>query len=146
MIWVQIAILVLLLLLLAAFALLILQWRAVRFRMFYSAEWRDRYFHARWAYPLFEIIERAEFETGIRLSWGAREMLAIPVIETIEARGDVSWSEVDNSIRDVVRTMAEEQGPDESGRTRNSVAAIRAFWRRFCNIPPFCSRREEAPR
>lgn len=144
MLWAQIAIIVLLILLLAAVALLLLQWRAFRVRVFYSSEWRDRY-HGRWAFPLFEIIERAELEAGVRLSWGAREMLAIPVVETLEARGDVSWPEVDISIRDVVRTMAEERGPDDSGRTRNSVAAIRAFWRRFCNIPPFCSRREDTP-
>jgi len=142
--WVQTAILILVILLLAAVALLLRQWRAARFGMFYSPEWPRPYSIYRWGSPLFEIIERAERSAGIRLTWGARQMLVIPVIETIEARGDVSWPEVDTSIRDVVLTMAEERVTDEAGRTRNSVAAIRAFWRRFCNIPPFCSRREES--
>lgn len=145
MVWLQIAILIMVILLLGAVTLLLRQWRGARSGLFYASQWRERHFRSRWNFPLFDIIERAELDAGIRLTWGAREMLAIPVIETIEARGDVSWSVVDSSIRDVVRTMAEERGPEESSERRNSISAIRAFWRRFCNIPPFCSRTDEAP-
>lgn len=93
--------------------------------------------------PLQQIIEHAQDAAGIRLTWGAREMLTIPILEYIELKGRVDWEEVDNSIRDLMRTMAEDQSSQHlPGNSRNSIALIRGFHKRFCNIPPFCSRKE----
>jgi hypothetical protein len=70
-------------------------------------------------------------------------MLTIPIMETIESVGGVEWNEVTNSIRDLVVTIAEEQDSKYLPRkTRNSISLIRGFYKRFCNIPPFCSRIE----
>ncbi len=93
--------------------------------------------------PLLEIIARAERDLGVRLTWGAREMLIIPVLETLEREGSVDWHEVDSSIRVIVSTIAEHRQPEhERGKARNSISVIRGFFQRFCNIPPFCSRKE----
>lgn len=102
--------------------------------------YRDRYF----GYPLEELILNAERQSDVRLTWGAREMLRIPVIEAIEAQGDVDWAQVDVSIRDIVGSMSESQAErGQPSMFRDSRSVIRAFFKRFCNIPPFCSRTDE---
>lgn len=122
--------------------LLIVQWRRLRWRLpyllhglAYSDEWRR----------LNAVIRRAESEAGVQLTWGARQMLTIPVIEVLERRGDVLWDEVDRSIQTLVATIARETPPEELEvfGGGGSVSVIRAFARRFCSIPPFCSRRDE---
>jgi hypothetical protein len=100
----------------------------------------------RYAGPLSDIIDMAEREYGVELSWGAREMLAIPVIERLTEKGSIDWNQVQESIFQLVRTMREDF-PDASHsplRRRNAVAVIRAFYKRFCNIPPFCSPTDDA--
>jgi len=93
--------------------------------------------------PLARIIEYAQREAGITLTWGAREMLIIPVIESLEAGGDVNWEQIEKSIRDLVMTIAEDRAPEYLPHgSRNSISMIRGFYKRFCNIPPFCSRKE----
>jgi hypothetical protein len=142
----QILIVALLVVIATGVFILIARWRFLESRPRYERYWRERWPGGR-TYPLWEIIERAEAEAGVVLTWGAREMLSIPVVETMELRGDINWSEVDASVRDILRTMAEEtqrQRP-RPARTRDSVSVIRGFARRFCNIPPFCSRDDERP-
>jgi hypothetical protein len=96
---------------------------------------------------LSEIIDRAARRSQINLSWGARQMLIIPVVETIELEGEVNWGDVERSIDDVVRTIAEPPNMSlRPGRLASSVAVIQSFFQRFCNIPPFCSRRQEQPK
>src|SRR5437763_510031 len=61
-------------------------------------------------YPFYEpelifMIERAQREAQVELTWGARQMLVIPVMETIQRQGRVDWNQIDESIRDVVRTI-----------------------------------------
>lgn len=88
------------------------------------------------------IISRAEREFGTRLSWAAREMLIIPVIEALELDDDFSYSTVNSSIRDIVQTISNE-APSSDRRLRpRAVDVVHAFWMRFCNIPPFCNRKE----
>jgi hypothetical protein len=164
---VQIVLLLLLILIIAAGALFVLaKWRLladrtrlledrVRFlhdrdRFFedpsrYRLGWRDRPPRGP-RYPLWDIIDRAADDAGIVLTWGAREMLSIPVAEILEMRDDVNWGEVNESVQAIVRTMAEESQPQQlrAPRTRDSVAVIRGFSRRFCNIPPFCSRDDDS--
>jgi GH25 family lysozyme M1 (1,4-beta-N-acetylmuramidase) len=103
------------------------------------------YWSRRFKYPLDEIISSAEAEAQVRLTWGAREMLTIPVIELVETGAEIDWRQVDSSIRDIVRTMAEENSAENlPRRERNAVSVIRGFSQRFCNIPPFCARTGEA--
>jgi hypothetical protein len=123
-----------------------LQLRALRSRSPYSPLW-EAYHHpgAPPGFQLFEMITAAERDAGVQLTWGARQMFIIPIVGALELRADVDWRDVESSIRDIVRTVAEEPAPEERDRaTRSSLSVIRAFFRRFCNIPPFCSRRDEA--
>lgn len=100
--------------------------------------WREN--ESDYQFKLHEIIKHAELKAGILLSWGAHEMLAIPILESIESEGGVDWSEVEESVNSLVSTIAAE---DLSRRkTPNSIALIWSFWKNFCNIPPFCSRKE----
>jgi hypothetical protein len=124
----------------------------------------DRWFHERPfsdydSYPVLDIIDRAERDSGVDLTWGARQMLIIPVLETLQDIGlpreliirrrglrSIDWAEVDRSIRDIVQTIAEDPSPADrelGNRLRGSRSVIRAFFKRFCNIPPFCSRPDE---
>jgi hypothetical protein len=91
---------------------------------------------------LYEIIVSAEREYRVTLSAGARQMLVIPVLETIETGEEFEWEEVRRSIFKIVQTTAEGGGPREGRsigeRFRNSLAIIRAFSAQYCRIPPFC--------
>ena len=92
---------------------------------------------------LNDMITSAERGTGVRLSPAAREMLIIPVAEQYSLRQEVPLEVVERSIVTIVSTIAEESverfAPLPLQRPTSSVSVIRAFWRRFCNIPPFCS-------
>ena len=98
------------------------------------------YFHRRYLEELYYIIQIAEREAGIQLTPGAQEMLAIPVIESIESEGSVDWREVEGSVSSLVRGIAEDKSIES--RKPNSIALIKSFAKNFCNIPPFCSRKE----
>jgi len=94
--------------------------------------------------PLDDFIRDAEIQAGVRLTWHARQLLILPVVESYERGEDVSLAQIDESIRDIVKTIAKDPSPDDGpGRSRSSRSVIRGFHRRFCNIPPFCSRRDE---
>ena|ERR1700730_17263203 len=95
--------------------------------------------------PLFEIIEKAERETGVKLTWAAREMLIIPIIEQLQEGPPVSTLEIQSSILSILVAIREEQ----TGRLRSrsgawsAVAIIKGFFKRYCSIPPFCTPGEE---
>ena len=161
---------ILLLLLIALLALMLMLWwqlprilsrilepieRMVsKFESFDRSTPQDRYFRFRYSYvlertPLLEIILAAERSNDIRLSWGAREMLIIPVVEIIEKDGSVDWRQVDKSIQSLIETIANDKHMDMPYRysgTINSLNVIRAFFQRFCNIPPFCRPDEDSTR
>jgi hypothetical protein len=86
---------------------------------------------------LFGIIHSVEQEYNVELSWAAREMLVVPIKERLQY-GPVDWDDVTASIGKIVESMGEDDVRVSGGRYRNAVAVIRAFCRRFCNIPPFC--------
>ena len=113
-----------------------LPWPYLRWRF------RQRFYQA--GHPLFDIIRRAEAKAGVKLTWGARELLTIPVLEIIQRGGHIDWAEVEQSVRDLLDTMKESPPEKELPReVRSSRSVIGAFFKRFCNIPPFCSGREE---
>jgi hypothetical protein len=92
---------------------------------------------------IYYIIQRAEEESGVRLTPGARQMLSIPIYEVLIAGRSIDWEQVNSSVRKIVRSTIDEAQPrDERSigeRVRNSIAVIAAFYRDFCNIPPFCA-------
>lgn len=128
---------------------LFIQWRIIWPKLLHRFPKYDYHFGPKHFYEprLFSIIASAELESQVDLTWGAREMLTIPVIETMQIRREVNWDEVEGSIRDIVRTIAQEgERRQLPPRTRDSVSVIGGFFRRFCNIPPFCSRTEDVRR
>ena len=97
------------------------------------------------------LLVELEDRVGIRLTPGAREMLVIPIFEAraqgrfprfdppFEFRGE----EIE-SLEVILRTMSVEPSRyDREGRTRSSLSVIRALWKNFCHIPPFCDGRGE---
>jgi hypothetical protein len=92
---------------------------------------------------VLDIIDRAELENDIRLTRAAREMRTKPILETLQYGEKVEVEDLYRSIQILIRTMADQKPPEGfSARIRNSRSVIRAFYQRFCNIPPFCSPRE----
>jgi hypothetical protein len=97
--------------------------------------------------PLLDLIEKAQRRHDVNLSWAAREMLIIPIAEQIEDGRSIEWEQVEASINKIVATMRESSLDSEMSRRgrHNAVAVIKAFYKRFCNIPPFCAPTEETP-
>jgi hypothetical protein len=68
----------------------------------------------------------------------------LPILEAYELTGDVRPEDVDRSLRAIFQELQSPEGEaflarsDVSTGKRSTSAVIRAFWRRFCSIPPFC--------
>jgi hypothetical protein len=108
----------------------------------YESDWRGD-----WSFAERELISLEE-RTGIRLTSGARDMLLIPLSESGRRRGppglDFRFGPEYESLQVILRTMREDPSLEdrETRDVRSSLSVIRAFWRNFCNIPPFCDGRE----
>jgi hypothetical protein len=83
----------------------------------------------------------AKAPDAVELSWGAREMLRVPLIETYESAEFRDAELADRSLRLVAESLREKpRTPSEGhGQLRTSIAVIRAYAESFCKIPPFCS-------
>jgi hypothetical protein len=82
-------------------------------------------------------------------------MLLLPLVDIVEDRSqlgsrfsDVSDAELQATLNTLLRTMGSDPArADEvySAATqkshRSALSVIKAYWRRFCNIPPFCGER-----
>lgn len=89
--------------------------------------------------PIYSIIAEAESVEKVVLTESAREMLAIPVMERFEAEPQVNWNAVMRSVRDIIAASKSDARSGETINGKlNSIAIIRGFFKRFCNIPPFC--------
>ena len=91
------------------------------------------------------IIEIAEKKTGKQLTRSAREMLAIPIEEVINFVYEPNWPQIESSV---IKTVAHAE-PDEFAPTKlkyNARSIIAAFYKNFCNIPPFCGPVEKGDR
>jgi hypothetical protein len=93
---------------------------------------------------IYNIIAQAEVQVGMRLTVGAGEMLAIPIMERAVmaeqgAGSVVDWSSVETSIFRIVGNAKRGlRGDEETNGRLNAKSIIRAFSEEFCNIPPFC--------
>lgn len=90
-----------------------------------------------------DIITQQENAANVTLGKAARDLISIPIDELLEAGDQINWDDVESSVRKIVESMAKDSEPgarDKNGKL-TSVAAIRAFWTNFCNIPPFCAPR-----
>lgn len=89
----------------------------------------------------------------ITLSEGAHVLLAYPVREALDAsvedpRFAVSRAEVEGSIENVIRAVLDDPDPRDVAPARRrlkvvtSLSLLRGLAKRYCNIPPFCTRVE----
>ena len=79
--------------------------------------------------------------SGLTLTTGARQLLRIPIAEVAEFTAQFEPEQTGRSLDRLFLTLTEPPTTQAEGtsETRTSVAVIRAFWRNFCRIPPFCS-------
>jgi hypothetical protein len=125
--------------------------REDRSRRAYWRDWRDIHYRSPEGAYADRLLVDLEERLGIRLTAGARDMLLIPIFEA-QAQGrfgppfgpiEFLGREVE-SLEVILRTTSEDPSLyDREGRTRSSLSVIRAFWKNFCNIPPFCDGRRE---
>lgn len=90
-------------------------------------------------------IRQFERRTQLTLTSGARQLLRTPVAEAIEFTERLDRNEISDSLAKILETLtASPKAPSEgTATTRTAIAVIRAYWRNFCNIPPFCAGRHE---
>jgi hypothetical protein len=104
--------------------------------------WREFVFP--YSDQMYYIIRRCEEEYKIQLTSYAKQMLIIPVDEKVQVGQSVDWNEVYASTRKLFDALLEDDS--EASRSfrerRNSIGVIKAFHKRFCNIPPFCASTE----
>jgi len=89
-----------------------------------------------------KLIREAEERFSIALTSAAREMLIIPVEEAYEMSGGINFGEVQESIMVLVEAVRYDESLSAIGygpsQMRTAQSVIRAFYSRFCKIPPFC--------
>jgi hypothetical protein len=102
-------------------------------------DWDEVYkTHGRELARLEEFVESYEKEYQISLTPGAIEMMFIPLVETLETGGKLDFAEVTSTFSVMIRTIKEAPSPKDKKAERSSFSVIRAFWRAWCNVPPFC--------
>jgi hypothetical protein len=75
------------------------------------------------------------------LSAGARQLLRTPVVEVAELALQFEPEQVSHSLDSLFASLREPpvSGAEGTAEVRTSIVVIRAFWKNFCRIPPFCS-------
>ena len=96
---------------------------------------------------LKQAIREKESQTNLHLSWGAKAMLIVPIVEAQQASDSIDWEETQESLDLVFNSLREQEKDDLPSNEeaiarsqRSSISIIKAFWKNFCNIPPFCAR------
>jgi hypothetical protein len=88
-----------------------------------------------------ERLKTLERRYGLVLSNGARQLLRVPVMETAELREEFDEGQTLATLDRIFTTLREEPNTSVEGvyEKRTSIAVIRALWKNFCRIPPFCA-------
>lgn len=94
-----------------------------------------------------EILESHEKESRISLTPGAVQMIFIPLLEELNRGQRLEFFEVSETFKSIIAEVAAEPDARDSDRQRSSWSVVRAYWRRWCNIPPICgpTAKEKAP-
>jgi hypothetical protein len=102
-------------------------------------DWNDIYAkHGHELTRYEELVQSFETEHHIQLTRGAIEMIFVPLVEVLELGEKLDQSIVAETLRITIATVASEPDARDKDSKRSSWSVIRAFWRNFCNIPPFC--------
>jgi hypothetical protein len=87
------------------------------------------------------IIGEYEEKTNIQLTAGAKQILFIPVIEHLNIGELIDENQIFRTLGEIFSSM--ETDPDIrdiklEDEIRSGFSVIKAFWDKFCKIPPFC--------
>jgi len=111
------------------------------FEEFY--EWQYLFFESNESFKISEMIYDNEKEMGINLSEPAKNLIIIPILEQFQITKEIDYEETKKSVTRLMQTIKQE--PIETVITNNkkhtSQSVIKSFWKNFCNIPPFCTKR-----
>jgi hypothetical protein len=86
-------------------------------------------------------LRQLERQRNLVLSSGAKQVLRAPVVERAEFDEVFNSEQTYMSLETIFSTLQDEpramkkNAPEE----RTSIDVIRALWKNFCRIPPFCS-------
>lgn len=92
-----------------------------------------------------DFLQSFEKEYGVELTPGAYEMIVVPLVEVLQTGEELNLEMVRNTLEQIVIEVAKEPAARDvtlskknSQQTRSSWSVIKAFWKRWCNIPPLC--------
>jgi len=89
-------------------------------------------------------VRRYETLRNIKLTPGAMEVLLIPFVEELQAGRRLNFIESAKTIKKATDEMAAHPDARDDRDTRSSWSALRAFWKKWCNIPPICGPTNDA--
>ena len=103
-------------------------------------EYRYKNFYIR----LEEIIGKYEIEYDTELTPTAREMLIIPILELQERIHFIDWNQIKETLKVIMSYMKRYPSEkDKHEKKRSALSLIKAFWGKYCNIPPLCAERDK---
>lgn len=86
-------------------------------------------------------IDELERKFNVSLTTLAKQFLIFPLIE-VNYFQSLNQTEVNKSLTKIFIQLEEQEEPLLGGRRKSTIGIIKAFFKKFCNIPPFCDRKE----
>lgn len=92
-----------------------------------------------------ELILLLANKEGINLSLAAIDLLLIPILEQFQTKGHLDYYQVEASLRTIIIDIKETPSNFDTNKMgkRTTLSIIKAFWKNFCNIPPFCTEKDK---
>jgi len=92
--------------------------------------------------PELRFVEMAiaieEENHALSLTPAAVELLLLPFLEEFERNETIAEETVKHTIRQVMEELIATRDSRDYGQTRSAFSVIRAWWGRWCDIPPIC--------
>jgi hypothetical protein len=103
-------------------------------------DWEETYKkHGSELARLEQMLESYEKESKISLTPGAIELIFVPLVEILNNQQKLDFDSVSRTFEPLVEEIAAEpDSRDSQSRQRSSLSVVRAYWKRWSNIPPIC--------
>jgi hypothetical protein len=88
-------------------------------------------------------IETQEQRFGLSLTPAAVELILLPCFEELERTQDLPEGTIKETVRKVIEEAKRSPDPRDQGSTRSVFSIARAWWKRWCDIPPICRPTDE---
>jgi hypothetical protein len=86
------------------------------------------------------LINDAEKARNLTITGGALQLLLLPLLEELQAGRKVDNAVLQKSLQEVFDSLQESPDTRDTGNQRSSVSIIRAWYLRWCKVPPFCGK------